>query len=381
MDTKELRNIVENIIIPLFTGSRLIETDFPSSNSESKVALLDGNRSIRIKVEKTDKYRVEIVREQPFSNDDKTIINAIIEELTGYNQIPEKYKKDILVLYVENAIAKFLSGKDEDSSIIIQIIRELRKWAGRMYEGRDVSFGIELDLNNGYSQENENILDSLDQDFFALISDGIDSYIQLNKSGNLLGVKQCERCQYDLPKVPYRFMNFASSLGLKNIGFILLKNKEILIIKNRELIFAFRRGAWRYFNPDTIIQKIAVKSRYTKIDVREAVYSTCLDVSFSRTGGSITYLRKTKENECINNLIQPDDIIDSKANEKTRTIFIAIHNRSFPEISRKIRQELVGIDGAMILKADGTILTCGAIIKIESGSTEYYAALDPPIRT
>lgn len=369
MKSKDLRAIIKEIIVPLFTGSKLLEEDFPSDNSEWKVALLEGNRTIRIKVDKTDNYRVGIFREQPFSTNDTSIIKAIIEELSGYHQIPAKYKNEMLVLYVENAIAKFLSGKDEDPTIIIQVIRELRKWAGRMYEGRDVSFGIELDMNDDGIEQNENILDNLDQDYFALLSDGIDSILRINKSGNILGVSQCQKCDDDILKVPYRFINFAHAIGEDNIGFILLKNKEIMIIKNHELMFAYRRGAWRYFHPDTIIKKIAVGSKYTSEKIREAIYSTCLDVSFSRTGGSITYLRKTKENQCIENLLEPSDVLEVQENLKTKTIFVATNKKQFNEIPRKIRQELVGIDGATVINADGTILTCGAIIKIESGST------------
>ncbi|RFU93640.1 hypothetical protein DYP60_13750, partial [Sphaerochaeta halotolerans] len=239
MKSKDLRAIVKEIIVPLFTGSKLLEEDFPSDNSEWKVALLEGNRTIRIKVDKTDNYRVGIFREQPFSTNDTSIIKAIIQELSGYHQIPAKYKNEMLVLYVENAIAKFLSGKDEDPTIIIQVIRELRKWAGRMYEGRDVSFGIELDMNDAGIEQNENILDNLDQDYFALLSDGIDSILRINKSGNILGVSQCQKCDDDILKVPYRFINFAHAIGEDNIGFILLRNKEIMIIKNHELMFAY----------------------------------------------------------------------------------------------------------------------------------------------
>jgi len=177
LDRDELRGIIEDIIVPLFTGSILLPEDAPSNKSESKVALLNGSRCIRIKVDKADNYRIGIFREQPFSIYDKSIISAIVEELSGYHSIPQKYKKEILVLYVENAIAKFLSGENEDSNIIMQIVRELRKWAGRMYEGRDVSFGIELVVSDEKAGGKENVLDSLDKDFFALLSDGIDSLV------------------------------------------------------------------------------------------------------------------------------------------------------------------------------------------------------------
>ena len=45
-----------------------------------------------------------------------------------------------------------------------------------------------------------------------------------------------------------------------------------------------------------------------------------------------------------------------------------IGNKKFHELSRKLREEIVGMDGATIIDYDGTIIAAGAIIKIEAGS-------------
>ena len=46
-----------------------------------------------------------------------------------------------------------------------------------------------------------------------------------------------------------------------------------------------------------------------------------------------------------------------------------IVGRKFQELDRKFRQELIAIDGAVVVDYDVKILAVGAIIKIEAGSS------------
>lgn len=54
---------------------------------------------------------------------------------------------------------------------------------------------------------------------------------------------------------------------------------------------------------------------------------------------------------------------------KSSNLITLIAGRKFYELDRKLRLELMSIDGATIVDADGNILAVGAIIKIEAGST------------
>lgn len=366
MDKKEFLHLVNNVIIPLFTGSEYAG-EVSSNQKESSVAFSDGLQTLLIKPSREDNYRFKIIRQQYFSKDDKQIMEEIITELTVYDQIPVKYKDELLPVIVENALSKHLSGNDKNAHCLSSIITSLRNWSGRTYEGRDVAFGIEIDLLTDDDSKLE-IKDILDLDFSALLSDGVDSFFKVNKYGKMLGLQQSSSCIENNSKIPFRFVNIAMSFQPTSIGILLLRNKEILIIKNRELVFAFRRGLWRHFNHDAIIQRIAAGSRYTDEETRKAIYETCLDVSFARTGGSITYLRKTYESECIKKHIDEKDLVSSN-DIKSSSISLISNNKDFKSIPRKIRQELVGIDGATLIDGSGKILAAGAIIKIEAGSS------------
>ena len=69
------------------------------------------------------------------------------------------------------------------------------------------------------------------------------------------------------------------------------------------------------------------------------------------------------------NKIPPfEDFVNEEKCIKTASLIKIINGRKFHELDRKLRLELLGIDGATIIDYDGNILAVGAIIKIEAGS-------------
>ena len=103
-------------------------------------------------------------------------------------------------------------------------------------------------------------------------------------------------------------------------------------------------------------------------EIRKAVYETALDASFARTGAclgivSSTYGRKWEK------IVVEDDRLLLRRTSKSRAIAKAVESRKFHKLDRKLRQELVAIDGATVLDYEGRVLAVGAILKIEGGST------------
>ena len=132
-----------------------------------------------------------------------------------------------------------------------------------------------------------------------------------------------------------------------------------------------------------------------------------MDTSFAYTGGCLVYLNKDMVEQALTHIDAHDIIMEKyfeikkqqeldEANklynyqrlatvEKTfqvpYSIFLQqekcykvqalqkiISGKPFHELSRKLRQELVSMDGATIIDNDGNIIAIGAIIKIEAGS-------------
>lgn len=117
-----------------------------------------------------------------------------------------------------------------------------------------------------------------------------------------------------------------------------------------------------------------------------------LDVSFSHTGGIISvvsdidkivtedqilsvsdYLLNGKKDEEIENELRENG--ETRENEirkrilKRGVIKDFIGERDFMHLDRKLRCELISLDGACILNKQGKICSCGAIIKNDSGSS------------
>ena len=106
------------------------------------------------------------------------------------------------------------------------------------------------------------------------------------------------------------------------------------------------------------------------------MYETILDVSFARTGGCLAAVPLAHEKNLIKNggrsadsTIKEADLLAHPSSVKSRAIGRLVRGRKFQHLSRTMRKELVGIDGATILNYQGEILTVGAIIKISGGST------------
>ena len=102
-------------------------------------------------------------------------------------------------------------------------------------------------------------------------------------------------------------------------------------------------------------------------ELREAIYESCLDVSFARTGGCIGVAHQSKLDQ-VPSLVSSADLLSGQINCKTRLLSRIIGGLSFQNLDRRARTELLSLDGAMILDRNGRILAAGAIVDVPSGS-------------
>ena len=136
--------------------------------------------------------------------------------------------------------------------------------------------------------------------------------------------------------------------------------------------FVKRCNKWLNFNGNafsTALSKEKVKIKNERL-IKE-IFATALDVSFSHCGGIIACVdyNKLKNNENV--LSMADNLIESNDNEsnKRKIIRMLVGNNNFSDIDRKLRAELTALDGACIIDEEGKVISFGAIIQNESGST------------
>ena len=183
------------------------------------------------------------------------------------------------------------------------------------------------------------------------------------------------------------------------IGILSLTTGDLLLIKNKKLLFSRRNGNWIYYDYNRFRY---IASQYIKADIYDKnnnltnfidqIYLTIIDVSFSHTGGclAITYYDKFNEyKKAIKNDLLDLDLLDSekdsnetklqknKIRQRKKVIKNLLESSSFSNeyknffnIDRKLRQELLGLDGATIVNSKGQLLAAGAIVSIDGGS-EY----------
>ena len=409
MEKAEFYKVVNKLILPLFIGS-YIEGEEESSTRDSEVAFGKRN-SLLIKPSKSDEYRLILKRGQPFQVFEVNLLRNVLNEIDRISSLNLDDESYITVLrdnvFVWSICASIC--ENETTNVLFGILTELEKWAARTYEGKKIAIGIILNTSVDNSDQPETISfsDMMDKDFFALLSDGIDSYVEFDKKGNLIGYLQLNKVKKVNAIAPYEFEMVARFCNEKRIGIVLTKNGDFLLFKNRELLFSKRSGGWNVYSHEEVIQLLSYRGNYSLKDIRRSVYYTALDTSFAYSGGCIIYLNKDTVEGALTH-INAHDILDERYFEikkrqelenagklynlqtlssveamfnvsyqtfleqqhcvKAECLRKIISGKPFHELSRKLRQELVSMDGATVIDSDGTIIAVGAILKIEAGS-------------
>ncbi len=246
----------------------------------------------------------------------------------------------------------------------------------------------------------------LEDDSSAVLSDCIHSVMEIDKNCNLINylsvtknVAQIEACELN-NNVPLRFLHTvqrfvpekSGSIGSDKVGIFLLNNGDILIVKNGATKFVKRNLRWLSMNNTSFIASLGFDKQETDKNFENLlanIYASVLDVSFSHSGGLIAIVEPIKISELINkNVLNPYNNLrvakkialqesssrgfdKPKKEQKIRRKLLTklLKNTTFSDTDRKLRGELIALDGACIVGTDGKIYACGAIIQNDSGSS------------
>jgi DNA integrity scanning protein DisA with diadenylate cyclase activity len=97
-----------------------------------------------------------------------------------------------------------------------------------------------------------------------------------------------------------------------------------------------------------------------------AVYASCLDASFARTGACIA-IANDADGRNLRDYLNRGDLLLSAGTEKA-TLLSHLIGLPFQRISRPVRQEVAALDGAVVLDREGVVLAAGAIVRVPGGS-------------
>lgn len=307
----------------------------------------------------------------------------------------KSYKGRYLDLAFELGMCRWLTPDYNDASILHTIISRMIEWSSKTYEGKSVPFGIVIDFKKAAADDAADYLHFLENDSSAVFTDGIFTGILLDKRGKVLSflTRNTASPQMEADKeifVPYQFEDIAQHCVDETIGIIVLTNGEILLIKNREVCFAKRGRRWISFSNSriySILREYFLLGGFEdeKLIRRniQAVYCTLLDVSFAHTGGCLALVLPDKIDK-INDVIK--DRIDlfaagavpsgmsSESKEKIEVLTYLLsypqHTmRSFFEIEKPLRKEILSLDGATVVSLNGDFYCAGSIVSVPGGSS------------
>lgn len=403
MEKPKFIEFVKENILPIFTGSEIIGEE-ASTNRDALVAH-GASGSILVKFRKTDDYRLVIKRLQPFKNFEASLIKTIISELVVlYNhELDSEYYNTLQEFVIEKAVCRSVS--EQSYQTLLDVFAELKSWSRRTYEGQKTQFGFLVSSKKAPKGTNTNlhIRNFLNYDFAALVSDGKNTCVELSSDGYVLGYVAMNTQNTEDYYAPFEYLGIAKRSFGKRVGIALDVNGDILVFKDKALVFAKRNEEWIRYSHEEIVERLSDRSSEAAYETRRAVYLTSLDISFARTGGVVVHLSKGEEEPVIMHIDASDILIEDfyliKCNQNIQLSFFTsiddevanitsyeefireerctkianlrriIMGKKFYELNRKLRQELLSIDGATVVDSEGNIVAAGAIVMIEAGST------------
>ena len=424
--------ILKNFIFPLigvpFGGSQLESR--PHNNSKLIEYLPEKSELIINESETGDKCFVINVSKL-FPVQTLSLINTVMSQINGYRYHNSGNEKKYSYLQLINEYAyltqkgviNWLCADGEYSKNIEYLINSLEKWKDRTYEGKNVNYAFSIKvnhenkLNTNNPEENvKNFCDFLDEEYSATFSDGVNSVIELDENLRFIGYKSLtslSQIEHDFNVGPVRFADVLNNFYDDRLGVMLLTNGDIILIKNKEIKLVKREGKWLNFSKDVFVSFISAlinKEDEYFVKLANEIYLSALDVSFSHAGGIIAYELYKNEDAItkpdlykmyvskgedvpededkpvlhfIDNLLSKLKDYDSLVKENAKYFAsdetkkrirkrefiqkVATGNK-FYDIDRKLRMELIAMDGATIIRENGNLLAVGAIIQNESGS-------------
>lgn len=414
----EFKEIIRRYLIPLFDSPdamSIVDGDFANKGYVLCETLADGKQQFRFFPSKNKRcaYCFEVIScsSRQMANITSTILNELLKvaEYRTYGVTARKQRdygkgaeRSELVkwrtmdLAFELGICRTLAPTYETTLTLHSIIWKMIEWSERTYEGKRVPFGLIVNLDPHSASGSISYLQFLENDSSAVFSDGVFSGISLDCKGHLLSFITRDSVVPEAREekelfVPYQFADLAKHCVGQTVGIIVQTNGEILLVKNRALCYAKRGTKWVYFDWQRVYNSIrpffasgcTVSDEEGRLVIKKikAIYCTLLDVSFAHTGGCLAVV--VNDSQEINTVVKdridlgkdaaPPQTAEQKTKEKIEVLKYLLsdlngHLKSFYDVEKPLRKEIMSLDGATVVSLDGNFYCAGSIVSVPGGS-------------
>jgi hypothetical protein len=373
MDEKErFRLLVEEDLRPMFPGSSLEET--ASKNSELKAAYDRefGQSALRLQLMRRSNHALLLRRSQYFTREEKLLAGAFVAEAGETIRLMETELEGPVREAQQNfVVAKAITasiGRPNCEVTLQSVLSLFQKWAQETYEGKRIATALGLDdVDDTDGIPLLSLKDYSGLKLAQVVGDGCTTLIRLSREGRLVdhihlaSVDEMNPC-----RAPFPFIPMATWAAGSRIAVALNRNGEILVFSNGALSFARRRGQWLHFSHQATINQMAVGGPTGFYgDLREAAYLSALDISFSRLGGVIGIIRRGEVVVGTDLPVREQDILQTATDGKCLALRHLVHGRRYQDLGRPLRQEVGGVDGAVVVKYNGELLAAGAVLAVK----------------
>jgi hypothetical protein len=370
LDREKFRQLVEKYLLPLFSGAAIAD-DFEDSTPRKAPVSYRDPCSFNVKPFRQSDYCVVLTRSQPFAVSNAPFVTeyrvtqAFVEILSEIaDGIGTPYEQDLLSSFTRRVVVRSICSDKKNEQIVLATIDQLNEWSTRLYEGQPISAAVGFVPET--AQGTVTLAETWRDDYSAVLTNGFDTLLVSNYDGWVQGYEALTLPTPPPPYAPHRLAPIAEWTGEDKMALALNRTGEILVIRNKQLSFARRGGRWHFLTHDPVITQMKCPQDHS---VRQAVYASCLDASFARTGACVGIMT-SGDVWCLKRVApKTEDHIQEQLSPKAKLIRRIVGTSSFQQLDRRMRQELLAIDGATIIDHKGSVLAVGTILQIAGGST------------
>jgi hypothetical protein len=361
MKKEEFNNLLSNYLLPMFSGASL--EGILACGTYCKLVSQENVCILRIKPSPKGDYCIRFKRSQKFLREEIKLIDTFVREINEIeSEKDKKHFKDLMNSLPRRVLSRLLRYDLQGRMTLEDVIQWFESLSSQTYEGKQIVAAFGITENRNYGPIDIQSLGR--EDFSKVLSNGFDTIYLCGQSGKVFNLKRL-RIAYPKSHAPVRMGAIANWTKGKKVAIVLNRSGEILVFKNKMLKFAKRRGAWRYYPHESALKQFGPGITN---EIKIAVYQSCIDASFARTGGCIALLTRDGERDLRKKkIVSISDMISTKKITRTK-LLDKIAKAPFQNIDRLIRQEILSMDGASVLNNKGKFITAGAIIKVPGGS-------------